>query len=144
MANWYNSSRGVCVACDEGMDCLSAGTDARTLGAKDGFARPTAESPAVVDCPIPEACVNNSCLAGNTGVLCAVCDRGFYRSSQFSVCSQCGTTSEAAFVAFLVAVAMATALFMIIMLNRKAPNGLLRPFIDATQKLTASVAPAPP
>jgi len=39
------------------------------------------------ECPYPAACVNNSCVKGNVGVLCAVCDVGYVRGPQ--MCEQC-------------------------------------------------------
>ena len=98
----------------------------------------------VLKCPIPGACLStasnrtngSTCLEGNEGALCAVCAADHYRPSAYSVCEPCGDATVAALSAFGVFFAMVIALVVFVNVNRRAPNGLLRPFIDLVQKVT--------
>ena len=142
----YVDGKGKCRKCTEGMNCGSIGNDLSSLTLEKGYWRPCSLSTAeVLDCPITEACVADptsdnvsacGCLDGNEGILCAVCSEGYYRASKYKVCEECGSRGEAILSAFGVSVAMVLALVIFVVINRKAPNGLLRPFIDLVQKVT--------
>ena len=140
----YNSSKSECLPCSDGMDCSAAGSDVLdNMGLTDGHWRPSDVSDEVLECPIPKACVDGSnstdgrgCVPGNKGVMCAVCAEGFYRPSFSSPCEACGAqgAAVASFLGILLAMALALAIFVVV--NRKAPSGLLRPFINLVQTLT--------
>ena len=76
------------------------------------------------------------CLAGNGGVLCAVCDPGFARYGARDPCKQCGTTGAAWAWTIFAAVLVGVVLFAVIFINRRSPSGLLRPVIDLVHRLT--------
>ena len=142
----YVNDKGKCRKCTEGMKCDSIGNDLSMLTLEEGYWRPCSLSTAeVLDCPVAEACIADpttdnvsacGCLGGNEGILCAVCSKGYYRASKYNVCEECGSRGEAILSAFGFSVAMAIALIIFVAINRKAPNGLLRPFIDLVQKVT--------
>eukprot|EP00947_MAST-08B_sp_MAST-8B-sp1_P003342 g3342.t1 len=76
------------------------------------------------------------CLTGHRGPLCAVCDEGYSRWSSRMVCSKCpenmGPSIGAAIGA---ALGLGVLLFLCLYFNRRAPNGMLRPLINAAQNL---------
>ena len=61
---------------------------------------------------------------------------GYYRPGSFDACKRCGNESLALLSAFAALVGMVIALGVFIMINRRAPSGLLRPFINLVQQLT--------
>ena len=109
----------------------------------------------------------STCVKGNEGVMCAVCkslgglsrcsevhvthaarspllpragSSGYYRAGAFSPCEKCGDDSWAMLSAFLVLVGMIIVLAVFIAINRRAPSGLIRPFINLVQQLTVMLA----
>ena len=124
------------------MDCAELGSEIKTLGLTDGHWRANEDTTDVQACPVPAACVggntteDGSCLDGNGGVLCAICEEGYYRPSAYATCEVCGSKGQAIAAAAGILALMAVALGIFVLINRKAPNGLLRPFIDLVQKVT--------
>ena len=68
-----------------------------------------------------------SCCAGSSG---------YYRQGSRDPCEECGDASLALLSAFVALAGMILALVVFIMINRRAPSGLLRPFINLVQQLT--------
>ena len=54
---------------------------------------------------------------------------GFYRASTWESCTKCGAKSWAIVSALAIVSAMMLGLFIFIRVNRRNPNGLIRPFI---------------
>ena len=98
----------------------------------------------VLPCPVKDACLPttgnatnaSSCIEGNEGPLCAVCAARSYRPSAFSPCEACGDEALAVLSALGGLVAMVACLVVFVLVNRRAPSGLLRPFINLVQQLT--------
>ena len=118
------------------------GNEASSLVVTNGYFRPSERTTEIVPCPVADACIggagvvgNNSCLVGNTGVLCAICSDGFYRPSAFVPCQPCGNEALAFFSALCALLGMGLGVWIFIMVNRRAPSGLLRPFINLVQQL---------
>ena len=78
----------------------------------------------------------SSCLEGNEGTLCAVCAADYYRPSAFLPCKPCGNEALSMLSAAGALVAMVVLLIVFIHVNRRAPSGLIRPFINLVQQLT--------
>ena len=98
-------------------------------------------------CPVKDACLPtgnatnaSSCVEGNEGPLCAVCAAGHYRTSAFLPCEPCGDETLALLSALGGLAAMIVCLYVFIQINRRAPSGLLRPFINLVQQLTVMLA----
>ena len=143
----YLSDQGTCVPCKEGMECAELGSEAQSLNLTAGFYRPSLATVEVVECPVKAACIgglgvaaNNSCRAGNEGVLCAVCTAGYYQPSAFVPCEECGDKTLAIVSALGALLGMVVSLGGFILINRRAPSGLLRPFINLVQQLSVMLA----
>ena len=76
------------------------------------------------------------CVEGNEGPLCAVCTEGYYRPSTYSLCEPCGSKAAAVMSMIGILIGMTLALAVFVFINRRAPSGLLRPFINLVQTLT--------
>eukprot|EP00004_Rigifila_ramosa_P017414 TRINITY_DN4238_c0_g1_i8.p1 TRINITY_DN4238_c0_g1~~TRINITY_DN4238_c0_g1_i8.p1 ORF type:complete len:1785 (-),score=403.12 TRINITY_DN4238_c0_g1_i8:23-5290(-) len=72
-----------CEACYEGLVC-GGGAD---VTVQDGYFRPDADSFKTYKC-LSDACVNGGCRSGYRGPLCALCESGFGKISDFE-CVQC-------------------------------------------------------
>lgn len=143
----YNSTEGWCLPCSKGMDCSEAGGDVASLKLEKGSWRTNSLSDEVLTCPVPEACLQSNltsdshgCRPGNEGVLCAICSQGFYRPSSFATCAPCGDWTLAVLSALGVLLGMVACGAIFIKINRRAPSGLLRPFINLIQQLTVMLA----
>jgi len=126
------------------MDCAAAGSDVSALKLHEGYWRPSDSSDEVLACPVPKACAGSNattpdergCLPGNGEMLCAVCAEGFYRPSAFSPCEECGAQGVAVASMLGILLAMAVGLAIFLVANRRAPSGLMRPFINLVQTLS--------
>ena len=137
----YRDASGECVRCVDGMDCDEIGSSVTTITLTPGHWRANEATSEVIVCPVEAACpgganTTGSCAAGNFGILCAICQGGYYRPGAYSVCKECGSQEDAVFTAIAIVVAMVIAILIFIQINRRAPNGLLRPFIDLVQKVS--------
>ena len=138
----FKSTGGACLPCSEGMDCVAAGSDVSALQLKRGHWRPSDASDEVLPCPIPAACApgnatdERGCVPGNEGVMCALCSKDFYRPSPFVPCEACGGRGASIASALAILLVMLVGLGLFVYVNRKAPSGLLRPFINLVQTLT--------
>ena len=137
----YRDASGECVRCVDGMDCDEIGSSVTTITLTPGHWRANEATSEVIACPVEAACLGGSnttgsCAAGNFGILCAICQGGYYRPGAYSVCKECGSQEDAVFTAIAIVVAMVIAILIFIQINRRAPNGLLRPFIDLVQKVS--------
>ena len=140
-AGKYRNADGVCIRCMKGVACADTiGNDIYSLEVFRGFWRADALSANVLECPVGEACAGgtnaSSCAPGNQGLMCAVCAPEHYRPTAFRMCVACGSRGAAVASALGIGLGMVVALVIFIQLNRRAPNGLLRPFIDLVQKVT--------
>jgi hypothetical protein len=79
---------------------------------------------------------NMTCLPGNHGILCAVCDPNHARYSSTKPCKPCGSPATAWGWAVGAAILIAIVLALVMVANRKSPTGLLRPIIDLVHRLT--------
>eukprot|EP00947_MAST-08B_sp_MAST-8B-sp1_P002385 g2385.t1 len=79
---------------------------------------------------------NYYCAAGQRGPLCALCEPGFSRWSNKVMCTPCpeelGTGIA---MSILSIIGMLVLLALCLIFNRKAPNGILRPLINAAQMM---------
>ena len=79
---------------------------------------------------------NITCLPGNHGVLCAVCDANHARYGSTKPCEKCSSPTVAWVWAIVAAILIAVVLTLVMVANRKSPTGLLRPIIDLVHRLT--------
>jgi hypothetical protein len=79
---------------------------------------------------------NMTCLPGNHGVLCAVCDPNHARYGSTKPCEKCSSPGVAWVWAIVAAILIAVVLTLVMVANRKSPTGLLRPIIDLVHRLT--------
>eukprot|EP00947_MAST-08B_sp_MAST-8B-sp1_P000632 g632.t1 len=76
------------------------------------------------------------CLAGHHGPLCAICDTGYSRWRNTVPCSKCPENMlPSVFAAIGAAILLLILLILCLYFNRRAPNGVLRPLINAAQML---------
>ena len=76
------------------------------------------------------------CLTGHRGPLCAICDPGYSRWSNTVLCSKCPEDMAPSILAAIgAAIGLGLLLFVCLYFNRRAPNGVLRPLINAAQNL---------
>ena len=145
---FLTATNASCHKCPKGAGCEGLGSTLEELPIDFGFWRPSVQSSRVLPCPHPDACVGSNatnvtsfesgsvCAPGNAGVLCAVCDKGFARYGSQHACVKC-SSNLIAWVWFIAAfVALAFGLVIVVLINRKTPNGILRPMIDFLQRLT--------
>ena len=84
------ASRVECALCLENeMDCSEAGLTASSLVVKAGYWRPHNTTINIKPCPVPQACVNSSCVEGHTGPFCMVCAAGYSRWRRAGLCEAC-------------------------------------------------------
>ena len=102
------------------------------------------QQPSTLSLTITTTAHGSSCLKGNEGPFCAVCSEGYFRPSAFQPCKACGDEAMAMLSAVVALVAMVILLFVFIQINRRAPSGLLRPFINLVQQLTVMLVRSPP
>ena len=157
-----NASEPRCVRCPDGVDCSHPGVSSRSAQVKAGFWRTSDDSIVFLPCPVPEACVGASplqrvsgangsasgngtanttanfepCARGHEGPLCMVCKAGWTRRHSRVLCEACPESTGLSFLwALLFAVLGVIALLLFLRCNRKAPSGVVRPFMNAVQKL---------
>ena len=136
---FYREVDGRCAICTAGMDCSQAGNTIENLKLVSGYWRITNLSSEVYRCNIPEACSNASsaCAIGNEGILCGTCSPDYYRPGSSKPCARCDKSRGAAIgTALLYLALMLAGFFVLLIVNRKAPNGLIRPFVHGMQSLT--------
>ncbi len=79
---------------------------------------------------------NYYCAAGQRGPLCALCETGFSRWSNKVMCTPCPEELGTGIVmSILSIIGMLALLVLCLYFNRKAPNGILRPLINAAQMM---------
>ena len=154
---------GNCTECPKGTLCDKVGATLADLPLTPGYWRAGPHTAKVLACPQKKACVqrranstgNNTstmnatntttnittntimtCLPGNHGVLCAVCDPNYARYGSTKPCEKCSSPTMAWVWAIIAAILIAVVLTLVMIANRKSPTGLLRPIIDLTHRLT--------
>ena len=77
------------------------------------------------------------CAQGDTGILCAVCVDGHYRPSAGSSCVKCPSDSGGAIVwTIFSTIGLILLVFVVLVVNRRASSGILRPIINFVQYLS--------
>ena len=130
-----------CIPCPDKLNCLAEGTTLATANLQPNTWRASNDDDAFLACPVNGTCVggvdaDHYCLAGHHGPLCAICNDNFTRPTNSVPCASCPEDMAAAVgwsIASLIICAGLLVLFLII--NRRAPDGLLRPLISAMQQL---------
>ena len=148
-----------CLSCPEGISCKTAGSHLADLVLDPGMWRAGPDDRDFLRCPVAEACVGGNgrrssnttgttnttssspdssgyCLTGHHGPLCAICDSGYSRWSNTVLCSKCPENMAPSILATIgAAIGLGLLLFICLFFNRRAPNGVLRPLINAAQNL---------
>ena len=93
VANHYMNGNGTCVGCPDDVNCKKVGSTLLTQDLNPGTWRVSNKSDVNYECPVKESCVGGNstdayCKKGHKGMLCAVCEDGWYRGSN-STCTQC-------------------------------------------------------
>ena len=147
---------GTCIPCPDAIACNQPGSVLVAAKVKQGYWRADNQSRTFYVCRVPEACVGASglrssgnfttntttntadqfCAPGQTGPLCAVCKPGFSRWSSKSLCTPCPKDLAGGIVASVFSfLGILVLLVACLMFNRRAPNGILRPLINAAQMM---------
>jgi len=154
----FRAKDKACKLCTDGVDCFGDGNRLEKLHILPGFWRSSNSSELVLHCPIKEACPGSSastdaagkntttslitrtgntlCATGNEGVMCTLCSPRYQRINMAQPCKACGTPGEAIAWAIGGAFISVAGLVVLLYLNRKAPNGALRPFINFVQYIS--------
>ena len=101
--SFYHEVKGKCQPCSAGMECNAPGQQLATLQLQVGYWRLTPNSTQIFKCEtagcsgIPNATGDERCADGSHGPKCALCAKGFFRSSASQTsCSQCFEGSSGA------------------------------------------------
>eukprot|EP00947_MAST-08B_sp_MAST-8B-sp1_P001648 g1648.t1 len=127
-----------CAKClDDEMDCSSAvGLSISSVPIKDGFWRSNTMSNNIKACPVAEACTNSTCASGHEGPFCMVCSPGYSRWQRGGLCQPCPAELGWGIVRSVASLVLVVGLLVLFLrLNRKAPNGAIKPFINASQMI---------
>ena len=102
--NFYYSKDRQCVPCPLGTDCPNDGAASQeVIIVKSGDWRATNDGTQFLECPIEGSCdggINFTkggdgyCAKGHTGVLCGVCDDGFFHDKETNVCRKCDSAAK--------------------------------------------------
>ena len=134
-----NASCPVCPP--RGMRCDKAGRTVFNLQVDGGFWRGSNQTAKLMVCPVAEACKGGNstghyCIEGHEGPLCAVCAPTFFRWVAKEKCERCpeelGWRVMRSVVLLLLLLVL---LLLFLRFNRKAPDGVMRPLINAWQML---------
>ena len=153
-----------CVGCPSGGDCtggtlspslltmntpagvVTAAVQQSHITSQPGFwASSNSSGTTFYPCPIVSACLpgvngsRSSCATGYTGVLCSVCDAGYY--DQYGLCQPCPTAAKGSSVVASFAVPLfLLALFgMLFAIRNIAPRGLMKVGISMLQIIARCV-----
>ena len=153
-----------CVGCPAGGDCTggtlapaqlttTTGAGVATAAVQQGYitaqrgywASAHSTGDTFYECPVPSACLpgvngsRSSCATGYTGVLCSVCDLGYY--DQYGLCQRCPTAAKGSSVVASFAVPLfLCALFGVLFAIRNvAPRGLMKVGISMLQIIARCV-----
>ena len=132
-----------CLRCPQGVNCGGGGNALTSMSVADGFWRQNKYSKDVYPCPVKGACntsslngTNGSCTLGNEGSLCMVCSDGWARWSSNEPCKKCELDVWSVIGSiFLIFLGLAI-LGVFLKLNRKFPDGAMRPMINGWQQLS--------
>ena len=140
-----------CNVFPKGVDATAtsaSGVTIRDLPVQKGYWRAGLYSKDLLQCPAPDACKGSRssagkvsvddvyCEVGNMGTLCAICAEGFKRLSQSKLCTECGAAGLAILYAILAMFGFLLGVGVAVLINRKAPSGMVRPFINLVQQMT--------
>eukprot|EP00947_MAST-08B_sp_MAST-8B-sp1_P004996 g4996.t1 len=119
------------------MDCLEEeGLTIAKIPIKKGFWRSHDGTNDIKPCPVQDACVNSSCATGHQGPYCMVCSTGYSRWQRTQLCEPCPESMAWGIIRSIFALVLCIALLVIFLrLNRRAPNGVIKPFINASQMI---------
>ena len=139
-ARFYRVNR-TCAPCPEAIECDRIGSDLQNITLKRGVWRAGPGDNTFVKCPVNETCVGGNdtaaiCLKGHHGPLCAICNKGYSRWKNTIPCSKCPDDMAPSILGAIgAAVGLALFLGLCLFFNRRTPNGVLRPLINAAQNM---------
>ena len=119
------------------MDCAGQiGLTTQSVVVKAGYWRSNNATDYIKPCPVPEACINSSCAQGHHGSFCMVCAPGYSRWRRAGLCETCPKQLGWGIMRAIAALILCLVLLVIFLrLNRKAPSGVIKPFINASQMI---------
>ena len=134
-----------CKPCPEGVNCETGGITLQQLPIKEGFWRDSATATNVYECLVKSDCPggrNRSeyCVESSTGPLCAVCQDNYYRSSANAPCEACPSQGASIGTSIGLLIVCGILFGLLLWVNRKAPDGMLRPFINFVQYMGVILA----
>ena len=141
-------SSATCEICPENVKCNTPGQKLSSMAVGNGYWRKDLFSKEIYRCPAPAACINEvnttngttngnssngTCAYGNTGVLCMVCIEDWVKDAPTAACKPCENSDigVAAGVGFLFLGIFA--IIVVVAVNRKYPEGQLRPLLNVWQ-----------
>eukprot|EP00948_MAST-09A_sp_MAST-9A-sp1_P003775 g3775.t1 len=151
--SYYMNHNESCIPCMNGANCSSIGSTVYTLRLEKGYWRASNESINVFLCPMENTCEERiyhsqksnetsvACAAGNTGVMCAICAKNYYRPSKSAACIKCGDEKLSGFFLFCGIIMSAVGLMLILYFNSKGGSGgIMRSAINFIQYMTVMLA----
>ena len=159
----YYRVDGRCIPCPDALDCSGTGGTLEGALLKTGYWRVNTLAREFYPCRVHAACNRSSkiilqantstnasssnttrnssnqddyCAPGQHGPLCALCEPGFSRWSNKVMCTPCPENLGIGILwSVLSVIGMLILLVLCLYFNRKAPNGILRPLINAAQMM---------
>ena len=136
-----------CFRCPQGVTCTDGGSTLDNMAINDDYWRRDAFSKKVLPCPIPGACnasrlgvngtgANSTCAFGQEGPMCMVCSRGWARWGSNEPCKECKLDAGGVIGSVCLILLGLLILIVFLYLNRKFPDGSLRPVINTWQQLS--------
>ena len=150
-AKYYEDKTGNCTVCPDDMDCNKEGATIATVDLKGGSWRPNNKTDEIYSCPVPKSCVGGNsttqyCANGSTGILCAICEPGWFRRGSLSLCQKCPANVQdsmawtAALVAGLVVtMAVVIGIDLKYRCSQARGGGQLKPLLNAVQQITVMI-----
>ena len=130
-----------CSPCPEAIECDRIGSGLQNITLKRGMWRAGPDDNTFVKCPVNKTCIGGNdtaklCLEGHHGPLCAICDKSYSRWTNSVPCSKCPENmTPSVFAALGAGIGMVAFLAICLFFNRRTPNGVLRPLINAAQNM---------
>eukprot|EP00947_MAST-08B_sp_MAST-8B-sp1_P003569 g3569.t1 len=149
-------TNSTCLRCPDGILCDTIGNELEDVTLADGMWRAGPHDNDFLPCPVDGTCIGGNisgrvmdrargnstgeediyCLTGNHGPLCAICDAGYSRWRNTVPCSKCPDDMAPSIIGAIgAAIGLLALLALCIFFNRRAPNGILRPVINAAQMM---------
>jgi hypothetical protein len=138
---------GTCVPCPDDITCDKDGSTLEVMDLKPGSWRPGDKSDEFFQCPVKDACLGGNstdgyCKTGHTGMLCAVCESGWYRRGSTSGCIPCPDSNESLLMTAGISAGIFVSVIVVVLLDlrfgwsRARGGSRLKLIVNCVQQLT--------